>query len=162
MITNRISHNHVFSAKNNRTPSTYLDCSAHHNRSGHVECDTLLLVRKLDWPSKTKFNFTKQAWFAIICRRACNNTPCFFYALYSVEYFQAAVQKFNSTVYLLFNYTFSLYREKAWIVRLLIFCGSGNLDKFKLKKVPPESKLKLHNNYPNEKNETPKWTFVSM
>lgn len=37
MITNGISHNHIFSAKNNRTPSTYLDCSAHHNRSGHVE-----------------------------------------------------------------------------------------------------------------------------
>lgn len=96
MITNGISHNHIFCAKNNRTPSTYLDYSTHHNWSGEVEWDTLVPSTKARY--KTNFDFTKQVWLAVIGRIAWNNTPCFFYAFYSVKNFQAPVWKFNSIV----------------------------------------------------------------
>lgn len=111
MITNGISCNRVFCATNNRTPSTYLDESTRDNWSGDVVWDILIPSKKARF--KTNFDFTKQVWFAVICRTAWNSTPRFSYILYSVKNFQAAVWKFNSTVYLIFNYTFSLYREKS-------------------------------------------------
>jgi len=109
MTRNGISHNHVFCAKKSEDPL--------------LIWTTLLIVEVEMWSETPLFPVQKQDLRKILTSQSKYGLQssaeqhemilhASFMLCYYVKSCQAAVQKFNSTVYLIFNYTFSLYREK--------------------------------------------------